>query len=302
MSKRRAKAYIYLLASAAIWGIAGPIIKFTLENFSAYTFLAYRFMLSTTVSIVILFLTKQHLPKNPKVRLTLFFWGFLTSTVALGFLFLGLEKTTVVDMTIITMANPLLITLAGTKLLGEHVTKREKLGITITILGVALTTIDPLLKNHHNGALTGNIFVALYLIVNMFSAVLAKHLTRKKVTPTIMTSTSFVVGFLTMVPIALFTEGTQIISQITSIPLPYHLGVIYMALISGNLAYTLWVKGQKTVEISEASLFSYLNPVFAIPIAIIWLGESFTIPSIMGAAVIILGLIIAESKRKKLIG
>ncbi|MDP3994763.1 MAG: EamA family transporter, partial [bacterium] len=79
----------------------------------------------------------------------------------------------------------------------------------------------------------------------------------------------------------------------------FHLGVLFMALISGNLAYSLWIKGQKTIEIGEAALFNYLYPVFAIPLAILWLKETVTIPFVIGAIIIVIGVFIAEIKKRR---
>jgi len=69
-----------------------------------------------------------------------------------------------------------------------------------------------------------------------------------------------------------------------------------MALLSGNLAYYLYVRAQKTIEVSEAVLFNYLQPLFTIPLAIFWLGESLSTSFIIGAIIIAFGLVIAEYK------
>ncbi|HEB14007.1 MAG TPA: EamA family transporter, partial [candidate division WWE3 bacterium] len=44
----------------------------------------------------------------------------------------------------------------------------------------------------------------------------------------------------------------------------------------------------------EAALFLYLEPVFAAPLAYLWLGESITPTFIIGAAVIAAGVILTE--------
>ena len=72
-----------------------------------------------------------------------------------------------------------------------------------------------------------------------------------------------------------------------------------MALLSGNLAYFLWHKAQKTIEIGEAALFGYLGPVFAIPLAVLWLKEELNTTFIFGAIIIAVGVFIAERKRSK---
>jgi drug/metabolite transporter (DMT)-like permease len=69
-----------------------------------------------------------------------------------------------------------------------------------------------------------------------------------------------------------------------------------MAVFSGALAYFLYTKAQKTIEISEANLFTYLSPFFAAPLAFFWLHESVTPFLIVGSAVTASGILIAELK------
>ena len=72
-----------------------------------------------------------------------------------------------------------------------------------------------------------------------------------------------------------------------------------MAIVSGSLAYYLFNKAQKTIEISEASVFSYLYPLFSAPLAVLWLGESITPVFIIGGIIIAIGVTIAEVKKKR---
>jgi len=74
-------------------------------------------------------------------------------------------------------------------------------------------------------------------------------------------------------------------------------GIIYMALISGLLGYVLYVMGLKYIEASEAAVFYYLQPLFGVPIAIIFLKESITSIFIIGAILVAFGIILAERKK-----
>mgnify|MGYP001597495960 CR=1 FL=1 len=53
MNPARLRAYLMLLVVAVIWGIASPVIKYTLGGFDPLTFLTYRFGISSIISIVI---------------------------------------------------------------------------------------------------------------------------------------------------------------------------------------------------------------------------------------------------------
>lgn len=299
MNPHRLRAYWQLLIVTVIWGVAGPIIKYTLGGFNSLTFLTYRFGISTLIALISFAAVGIHLPKDKKIFWNLIGYGFLTSTVSLGFLFFGLENTTVLDMSLITLANPLLISIAGVMFLGEHITKKEKLGMGIALAGTLLTVIEPLVQNGGSEIrLSGNIFIVGYLIATAWATVMAKRLLREDVRPATMANLSFVIGFLSLLPFALIANRF-LLTSVLSVPLRYHLGVFYMAALSGSLAYYLYEKAQKTIEIGEASLTSYLYPLFAAPLAVLWLGEKITPIFIVGAVVITIGVIIAEIKKKR---
>ncbi|MBI3443236.1 DMT family transporter [Candidatus Woesebacteria bacterium] len=301
MNRYRVRAYLELLLVSAIWGIAGVVIKYTLGGFDPLIFLTYRFAISTVLGMGLFAFYGVKIPQNPKILAITLFYGFLTSTVALGLLFLGFDKTTAIDATLISASGPIFVAAAGAIFLKEHVTSREKIGITIAFLGTAITILEPILKNHDGFAgFEGNLLVFGSLLIGVVTAVLAKVLLRHEVSPVSAANLSFIVGFFTILPFSLVFHGTsQIISQIARASISFHVGVLFMALISGNLAYTLWHKAQKTIEVGEVGLFSYLYPIFATPLAIIWLKEKITLPFIVGAAIITIGVVIAEYKKKK---
>lgn len=289
MNPHRLKAYFLLFIVSVVWAVAGPIIKYTLGGVPPLLFLTYRFGLSTLISIICFFLFGFHFPKESKVRRELILYGFLTSTVSLGLLFFGLKNTTVLDMSLITLISPLLITIAGVYFLKEHVTVREKIGMGIALAGTILTVIEP-------SRFSGNFLIFLYLLTTTWSAVLAKRLLRENVDPLSMSNFSFIIGFLTLLPFAVLKYPAGIIREI---PFPYHLGVIYMAILSGSMAYYLSNKAQKTIEIGEAAVFSYIYPLFSTPLAVVWLGEKITSMFILGGIVIAFGVVIAEIKKRR---
>jgi drug/metabolite transporter (DMT)-like permease len=297
MNPHRLKAYFLLAVVSVIWAVASPIIKYTLGAVPPLLFLTYRFGLSTLISIICFFIFGFHFPKETKIRWELILYGFLTSTVSLGLLFFGLENTTVLDMSLITLVNPLLVTLAGVYFLKEHVTKKEKVGMAIALVGTVITVIEPFFQNSHSlTGFSGNMLIILYLLFTAWGTVLAKKLLREDINPLTLTNTSFIIGFITLFPFALLKYPAGAIS---AIPLSCHLGVIYMAVLSGSLAYYLSNKAQKTIEIGEAAVFSYIYPLLSTPLAVIWLGEKITPTFVFGAIIIAFGVVIAETKKKR---
>jgi len=292
MKAHRLTAYLLLIIVSLIWAIAGPVIKYVLGEVPPLPFLLLRFGISSLIAIISFFFTGLHFPKKLSTILLLLLYGFVTSTVTLGLLFIGLKQTTVLEMSLISLVGPLMIALSGVIFLNEHITKREKMGMGIALLGTVVTILEPLLSSGMGfSRISGNLLIILYLATNTVSVVLCKKLLRLGISPSLMTNLTFIVGFITTLPLAL---GQSNFSHISTLSI---LGIIFMAVLSGNLAYYLGNKAQKSIEVSEAALFAYLYPLLAMPLAVIWLHEKITLPYVIGAVIVAIGVIIAELKK-----
>lgn len=305
MNPIRIKSYIYLTLVVAIWGAAGPIIKFTLKELSPFAFLTYRFFITSLVMIPIMIASKEKFPKDSKKNFQLLILSLLGTTFNLSFLFVGLKFTTVLDQTFISQAGPVFTILASTIFLKDKITKREKAGIIITFLGTTLIIIQPLIENgilaYKN--LFGNILILFANISWTSYVIISKKKLREKVSPLTLAVSNFFVGFITLLPFAVLeSHGAQnLINTISKVSIETQMGVFYMALISGAFGYYLFQLGQKSIESSEAAVFSYLQPLFATPLAIIWLKEKVTSSFLTGITIIILGIIISSYKTKSLV-
>lgn len=298
----RYKAYLELLVVSIIWGAAGPVIKFTLHDFPPLVFLTYRFAISSIIAFTYFSFTKEKVSINPKTILPMLLYSLLAVTFGLGLLFFGFDKTSSLSGSLISAMAPLALVIASAEFLKERVTHAERLGIGLAFVGTIITVVGPLFMKDGAlafGAFEGNMLIALSLVVDTIAAILVKVIMRQKVSPVLLTHVSFMIGFATIAPIAIASSSLAgIAGYIIHAPLAAHLGVWYMAILSGSLAYTLRNRAVKSIEVSETAVFSYLYPLWAAPLAVWWLGEKITPPFVIGAAVIATGVVIAEHKRR----
>ena len=301
MSKDRLKSYTLLLVVAAIWGIAGPVIKYTLPNFPPMVFLTYRFFISTLLMLPIVWVFKPKFLYSKREIVMLTAAGLLGSTLNLGLLFLGIEKTTVLDAIIIGNTAPIFVVIGGMYFLKEKISKKELAGIIVTFFGTLIIVVQPLFEGNlfNSQAIVGNLLIVAANIAWVFYVIITKPELKHRVDNLTMTTFTFLIGFLTSLPFALLqTKGAvNLLLMVSAAPLLSHLGVWYMAVLSGSLAYFLYQEGQRKIEASEATLFGYLSPLFAAPLAIFWLKETLSVPFIIGTAVVTIGVFIAEYKK-----
>jgi drug/metabolite transporter (DMT)-like permease len=311
--EKRKKAYIFLLTTAVIWGIASPVIKYTLQFIQPFSFLFWRFLITSLIFIPILLaylkIKKIKLPTDQILKFG--FLGFLGTTLSLGLLFIGYNQTTAIDGSLIYSIAPIIVVVCGAIFLKEKITKREKLGTAAAFAGSIVTIIQPILEGKALAIknVSGNILVLLSAIAWAAYCLLVRQFEAKeKANPLILTSTGFLAGLITIIPFFLYETWVandylksaflprQPLFYLPAAALP---GILYMSVLSSVVAYFTYNLGYSLIEASEAAIFDYLKPIFAAPIAVLWLGEKITLPFLAGAGLIAFGVYLTESRRKK---
>ena len=301
MTRNRKLAYIALITTSLIWGFAPPIIKYTLSFVSPIVFLYFRFLFASLFFIIPLVLRLKRLKPKKKEIFQYLFLGFLGTPLSLLLLFLGLQKTTAIDSSIIGILTPILVIMGGTLFLKETVTLREKLGISLAVAGTVITIVQPILESGVTlmKNVQGNILVLVGTVVWASFTLLSKKQCRH-LDPFTLSSSSFVLGFLLFTPLVFFEPNSaqvfnfKFLIQNTSALW----GILYMAILGSVIAYSTYVYGVSKIEASEATVFAYLQPLFAIPTSVIFLKEEITTAFFLGAILIVSGVLICELRKK----
>lgn len=294
---KRATAYLLLLLSSIIWGVAGPVIKYTLDFLPPFNFLFWRFVITSLVTLPIFV---WYLKKHP-IKLAwlphLIVLGVLATTINLSFVFLGFDRTSAMEGTLLGAMSPVFVAIGGIVFLKEKVTRRELAGIALAVGGTVFTVLEPLIAGGFLGreAALGNFFMLLYGISWMIYVLLAKRWAKLGMRPFHVVAVSFFVGPPTFLPAALLERGQ--LFPLWTVSLNAMAGLLYMSILSSLVAYTAYQVGLWIIEASEADVFNYLHPIWAAPFALTWLGERITLTFLVGAFLIALGVVIAEYHR-----
>ncbi len=299
---RRTTAYAYLLLVSLIWGAASPVVKNTLQWFNPWLFLTYRFAISTLIAFPHLAFSGVPLPKKASLIWLIMLTGIISAPLSLFLFFEALNKTTALSGSLITASGPLFLVLGGVIFFHDRITKNEKLGISIAILGTLLTVFGPIIMNGHMdslGKLEGNGLMLLAVITDIIGALLSKEAIKKGAAPTLVAQVQFIIGFVIFLPALFLIQSPHTAWQmLISAPWEAHLGVAFMAIMSGSVAYSLRNIAVKSIEVSQSALYSYLQPLWAAVLAVLWLHESITLSYIIGGVIIATGVLIAERKKK----
>lgn len=280
-----------LIVANIIWGAASPIFKYSLQNIPPFGLAFLRFLLAAY-----LLYPWVHTKINWKDLKNKWLWFFSLSGVSINiiFFFMALTKTESINAPVIGSSGPLFILLFSAIYLREKITRREIAGTLVGFTGILIIILQPILEKGVDGSVVGN----LLLIVATLGAVGGVIFGRKFLTPqNSLGSTfwSFLIGTLSFTPFML-AEYWQNPSWMLDLNFHGWLGILFGGILSSAVAYTLFDWALSKLPANRTSVFTYIDPIVAIIIAIPLLGEKITLPFVLGSLLVLLGIVIAERR------
>ena len=174
-------------------------------------------------------------------------------------------------------------------ILHETLKPKERKGLVLALIGTLLIAFEPLITghNHVRMSLEGNLLIVLSNVIWTAFLLLSKKF---KSDPIYLSFYSFLIS----IPFFYFFSASQGQSfNLNPLALP---GILYMAIGGSIIAFWAYQEGQKRIEASEAAVFTYLKPAFAIPLSILWLKEAFSPIAILATILIIFGVFTSEKR------
>ncbi|MBI3429235.1 MAG: DMT family transporter [Actinobacteria bacterium] len=100
-------------------------------------------------------------------------------------------------------------------------------------------------------------------------------------------------------PFKIFTEDINLLGIFKDQTLPGWVLISWIILMGTIVPYLLILTGLKQLSASTSSVIGMLEPVIAGVIAWWWLNETFTVLQLIGGAVVIMGIIVADRARRE---
>ncbi len=180
--------------------------------------------------------------------------------------------------------NPVFVVLFAPFFLPEKISLRKLMAV-----GLCLTGIFLLARDRADGvSLIGLLMMLAAIIIFALYTVFFKKLTpRYGALP--ITAFAGLFGGLFILPLAWGVEGMPLATYATA----DWLGIAYLAVICTALGYFLFIYGLGHIEASIGSMAFFLKPFLAAFFAWLVLGESLSVPILVGGAFILSGMLAA---------
>jgi len=283
-------AIICLIGANIIWGAAFPIYKLTLEVVPPFTFVFLRFFLGALILSPFVY-------KNLKIKLkdsiTLILLSFLGITLTISFLNFGLKLSSSINAPIILSASPIILIIGSFFYLKEKLRTKVVFGTLISFLGVLTIVLMPVFKQGLDGTVTGNLFLVFAAFFSVIHALLLKKILPKYSALSIA-FWSFVIGSIPTLPFVM-SEFNQT-NWVENLNQQAILGLVFSVIVATVIAHSLFVFGIKYIKASEVGIFSYIDPIATAIVAYYLLHEHITVPYLIGAFLVFIGIFIAQGR------
>lgn len=290
----RRVALFKLVIVAFLWGgtfIAGRIAAGYLPPL---TNAAIRFLLAGAGIVVLL--TMSHSWRSVRLLdLVLLTLMGLSGVVAYNLLFFGgLHLISANRAALIVATNPAITMLAARFVLGEPLGTRRILGIVISLVGAAVVVTG---GHGISLALGGRGDLMLFGCVGSWVCytLLARQVLRRVPSMT-ASSYSTLIGMTILVVLAVPDVS---FGRLLSVPAQAWAALAFLGIFGTTIGFKWYIDGVSMLGAGRAAQFINLVPVFAVVQAMVVLGEKPSAASLLGGALVIMGLTITQFSGEK---
>jgi RarD protein len=270
---------LLLVISMIVFGTIGLFVKYI--PLSSGEIALYRAILAIILLGIFLLITKQKIDiKTIKKDLLL----LLISGMAMGInwilLFEAYHYTSVSVATLSYYFAPVLVMVVSPILFKEKLSTLQIICFVGSTIGlVLLTGISDLNGNndHFKGIILGifaAIFYATVIVINKFI---------KGVTGVNRTFLQFVSSIIVLLPYVLLTSGINVLN-LEGVSWIY---LLIIGIIHTGICYCMYFSSVKELRGQEVAILSYIDPLVAVIVSLVFLSESMNVYQIIGGILIL---------------
>jgi drug/metabolite transporter (DMT)-like permease len=287
------RAYAGLLLMVVIWGANFSVAKVALASVPPLAFNALRFPFAALAVLITLRLRGPIPLPQPQDVSRIVVLGLLGNVLYQQFFIFGLHHSNAGIASVLLAGTPILTALVSAALGHERVRPRTWIGVCATFIGIMLVVQQSGTMEQANGTMAGGLLMIGASVAWAAYTVGARPLLVRYGALRV-TAWTLWVGTTVLVIVGL----PQLLSLPRSTFTPaVWLAVLYAGALSIGLAYMIWYNGVRVIGNTRTAAYSNAVPVVALAVAWLWLGEAPSAGELIGSAVIIGGVTLAQTGR-----
>ncbi len=280
---KKAGAYLLLVLTTFFWGITFVVVKDAISKVDVFVFLAQRFLIATAILVLLWPVLRRPFTMNTFIKGlilgVILFGGFAFQTVALGL-------TSASNTAFLTGLNVVFVPIIATVFLRKPIAKNTLTGAVLAFTGLYLLCATGASWALNKGDMLA-FFCAICIAVHI---IYTGKYARECDVYWLTTIQLGVIGLLSL-GVALFTDHQVFVwyPEIQN-------ALIVCVLFATIFAFLVQTGMQQYISPSSTALIFCLEPVFAAICAFFLINENLGVKGMIGAALILTGMILSEVK------
>ena len=280
--------YLEALFAVLVWGTSFIATKIAVGEISPTAVVWLRFTIGLPILLVAVVMRKQFaFPKGNE-------WWYFALLGFLGITFHqwlqsnGLKTAQASTTAWIVATSPVFIAILGWLILKEKLTWLQSSGIALAMLGVIAVVSKGELSNIAIGKFGSyGDFLILISAINwaVFSILSRRGL--KNHPSTMMTLWIMTIGWL-LTSVAFVVNKNYI--DVPLLDLRGWVAIIFLGIFTTGLAYITWFDALAQLPAAQTGAFLFVEPLTSMVVAAIVLNEQITLVSVLGGAIILVGI------------
>lgn len=284
---------VYALCAALLWGSTAAVVKLIglgLNNIQILFFTSA--IASISLALIVTFQKKWHIVKSYKAKDfgRFAYMSFLGVFLYYVLLYAALQLVPGQEAFVVNYTWPIWVIVFAVLILKEKLTAAKILAIVLSFIGVYIVVTRGHITSFDFSAIAGNILALIAACSYGLFSVLSKRNDDEKVTSTLF---FYIFAFVyTSIYLGLFSSLPQ--------PSPTEwLGLLWLGVATSGIAFVLWQLALKHGETSKVSNIVFITPFLSLLYLAVLTKETILISSVLGALLIVGGLLIQSFRRNK---
>lgn len=278
---------------AFIWGWSFLFIKVSVEGLTPTTVAAVRIGLGALVLLAVCRARRLELPRDLETWRRFAVTALFGSAVPFTLLAWGEERITSALTSVLNASTPLFTALAGAWLLKERLRPPQLVGLALGFAGVGVAAgLGG--RDLADSSLTGTLAaVPAGACYGVGFAYVKRNL--MGLPAEVAATGQLLVGAALLAPFAVVTsvaEGVDLVPRRV-------LALVLLGAVGTGLAYVLYYRLIADLGPTPASLVTYLVPVVAVAVGVVFLDEPFSLRLVAGGVLIVAGIALVNQRARR---
>jgi len=282
------------LGAAFFWSFSFIWFKVAYQGYNPITVVIFRLTIAAMlITIIAVFLKRLQRPSKEDFKLFVLMAFFEPFIYFLGESY-GLKYVSSTVAAVIVATIPLISPIFAWYFFRERLKWMNVAGLAFSFFGVGLVVLNGSFQFNASPLGVGLEFIAVFAAI-AYSIVLRK-LVFKYNTMSIIAYQN-IIGIVFFLPVWLIVDFNDFISR------PFHpeafRAIVFLAVFASTLAFVFFTQSIRQIGVNRSNTFINLIPVFVAILSYFILKESLETQQIVGIFIVVIGLFLAQIRRKR---